>query len=82
MCFPIFVAEFKAKTHTGAPITSDIQALRQQLADAHQRIHQLEATQAQLTEKITTLCAVITELTHDAHADNVTTLPSRSRHEP
>ena len=71
------VAEFKAKTHTGAPITPDIQALRQQLADAHQRIHQLEATQAQLTNKITTLCAVITELTHQTHADNVVTLPRR-----
>jgi hypothetical protein len=71
------VAEFKAKTHTGAPITPDIQALGQQLADAHQRIHQLEATQAQLTNKITTLCAVITELTHDAHPDNVVALLRR-----
>ncbi len=76
------VAEFKAKTFTGAPITPDVNALRQQLADAHQRIQQLEDTQTQLTAKITTLCAVITELTHDAHADNIVALPLRSRREP
>jgi hypothetical protein len=76
------VAEFKTKTLTGRPTTPDVQALRQQLADAHHRIQQLEATQAQLTAKITTLCAVITELTHEAHADNVVALPQRSRRDP
>jgi hypothetical protein len=76
------VTEFKAKTFTGAPIAPDVTALRQQLADAHQLIEQLEATQTQLAAKITTLCAVITELTHDAHADNIVALPSRSRRGP
>jgi chromosome segregation ATPase len=76
------VAEFKAKTHTGAPLAPDVHVLRRQLDDAHERIQQLEATQTQLTAKITTLCAVITELTHQTYADNIVALPSRSRHEP
>jgi hypothetical protein len=42
------VAEFKTKTLTGGPITPNVQALRQQLADARERIHQLEANDAQL----------------------------------
>lgn len=76
------VVEFKTTTHAGRPISADLQALRQQLADAHQRIQQLEATQTQLTTKITTLCAVIVELTHEAHADNVVALPRRHDMEP
>lgn len=37
----------------------------------------LEATEAQLQAKITTLCAVITELTHETATNNVLTMPSR-----
>jgi AcrR family transcriptional regulator len=76
------IAKFKTTTLAGRPISADLQAVRQQLADAHQRIQQLEATQTQLTAKITTLCAVITELTHEAHADNVVALPRRHDMEP
>lgn len=71
------VAEFKAKAQIGGPIASDVQALQQQLADARARIHTLEVTKAQLKAKITTLCAVVTELTHETTADNVLAMPSR-----
>ncbi|MGW4591708.1 hypothetical protein ACWEKJ_30695 [Amycolatopsis thermoflava] len=72
------VAEFKTRAHTGTPATPDTHALQRQLADAHDRIQQLETDREQLTAKITTFCAVITELTHEAHTDNVVAL-ARSR---
>jgi hypothetical protein len=71
------VAEFKAKAQNGGPITTDIQALQQQLADARARIQTLEATETQLNTKITALCAVITELAHETTANNVLAMPSR-----
>lgn len=76
---PDLVAEFKTASG-GAPIPPDVEALRQQLADADCRNRQLEASNSQLRAQITTLCAVITELTHEAAADNVVTLPRRRRH--
>lgn len=71
------VAEFKAKAHNSGPSTTDVQALQQQLADARTRIQTLEATEALLKTKITTLCAVVTELTHGTTANNVLAMPSR-----
>jgi hypothetical protein len=67
------LTEFKI-TAGGGPTSPNVQALRQQLADAHDRIQSLEADNTLLTRRITTLCAVITELTHEAQADNVVTL--------
>jgi len=64
------IAEFQTKAG-GGPLPPSITALKQQLADAHTRIQELEARQAQLLSQHQTLCAVITELTHEAHADNV-----------
>jgi hypothetical protein len=72
------VAEFKATTLTGGPATPGADALRQQLADARERIRHLKASEAQLKAKITTLCAVITEPTHEAKAGNIVAKPARS----
>jgi len=74
---PDLVTEFKTATLAGGPATPGADALRQQLVDARERIRQLEASEAQLKAKITTLCAVITELTHEATADNIVAMPAR-----
>jgi len=67
-------AEFKAAAGGGPPSPS-IQALQQQLVGAQgDRIQTLEASNKLLTERIMTLCAVITELTHEAKANNVVAL--------
>jgi len=66
-------AEFKAAAG-GGPQSPDIRALQQQLADAHDRIQTLEAGNKLLGDRITTLCAVITELTLESEATNVTAL--------
>ncbi|MGI8311970.1 hypothetical protein [Saccharopolyspora hattusasensis] len=72
------VSEFKTASF-GGPIQPNVQALQQQLADAHERIRQLEGDNEHLHGQITTLCAVITGLTQEAEADNVTPLPSHRR---
>jgi phage shock protein A len=59
------------------PATPTADALRQQLADARERIRQLEASETQLKAKITTLRAVITELTHEAKAGNIVAILAR-----
>lgn len=67
------VTEFKTAAG-GGPTPPNVQALQQQLADADDRIRTLEADNTRLARRITTLCAVITELTHQAQSDNVVTL--------
>jgi hypothetical protein len=68
------VAEFKATTGRRG-VTPKVQALQQQLADSHERIHQLEGHVTLLQNRIRTLAAVFTELTLEARASNVVTLP-------
>jgi hypothetical protein len=75
------VAEFRTRT-AGFAVSPDVQGLRQQLADAHEKIRALQATEAALEAKIKTLCAVIAELTHEAKADNVVALPAGRRRRP
>jgi len=76
------ITEFRAQT-TGVPVGSPaISALSAQLADAHERIRELEAANTALDEKIRTLCAVIAELTHAISAANVVALPARKRRSP
>jgi hypothetical protein len=72
------VAEFKIAAG-GGPVPPSVSALQQQLADAQERVRELEEDNKLLQNKLTTLCAVITELTHQAHADNVTAMPPRRR---
>jgi hypothetical protein len=67
------IAEFHTKAG-GGPLPPSITALQQQLTDARTHIQELEAREARLLAQNQTLCAVITELTHEAHADNVITL--------
>jgi len=69
-------AEFKAAAGGGPP-SPRIQAFQQQLVVAHDRIQTLEASNKLLRDRITMLCAAITELTHEATASNVVAL-SRS----
>lgn len=76
------LADFRIQA-TGTPGTSpEISALRSQLAEAHERIRELEAAAITREDKIKTLCAVIAELTHEANATNVVALPARKRHSP
>ncbi len=77
---PDLVAEFNSTTGR-APTAPNVQALQQQLANAHERIHQLEGHTTMLQEYIRTLSAVITELTHEAQTGNVVALPRRRRSE-
>jgi hypothetical protein len=72
------ITEFQTKAGAG-PLPPSITALQQQLADAYTRIQELEAREAQLLAQNQTLCAVITELTHEIHADNVITLVRSAR---
>ena len=76
------VSTFKAEAGSG-PFAPDIEALRRQLDDTHDRIRELEVRETAYLDQIKTLSAVITELTHQAHADNLVILPasghSRSR---
>lgn len=75
------IAKFKT-TAAGGPIPPHVQALQRQLAEANERIGELETGNALLRKQLTTLRAVITELTHEAHADNIVTMPRRNRHGP
>jgi len=52
-------------------IPPSTKVLQQALGEARDRIRQLETGNHRLREQITTLCAVITELDHEARADNV-----------
>jgi len=75
------IAEFRSST--AAPSTGpNLQALRQQLAEAYEKIRQYQATEAQFEAKIRTLCAIIAELTHEANATNVIALPALRRRIP
>jgi hypothetical protein len=76
------IADFRIQAN-GTPGTSPaISALRSQLAEAHERIRELEAASAAREEKIKTLCAVIAELTHEANTTNVVPLPAGKRRTP
>jgi len=73
------IADFRAEAG-GGPLLPSITALQQQLADARALVQEVEAREAQLLAQNHTLCTVITELTHEAHTDNVTKLHTgRSR---
>lgn len=71
---PDLLAEFRTTAVRQAPPV-EIAALKQQLSRAHQRIEELEAIETHLADQIKTLCAVVSELTHEAHAHNVIALP-------
>ncbi|WP_051021601.1 hypothetical protein [Nocardia araoensis] len=73
---PDLVAEFKAETGS-APASANAIAVQQQLADAHDRIRELEGREREHLDQIKTLCAVITELTHETRASNLVLLPPR-----
>jgi len=62
--------EFKATVGCG-PAAPSIEALQRQLAQARDHNQELAAENAQLRNKIRTLSAVITELTHDTSGSNV-----------
>lgn len=68
------VSKFKTNTGCG-PVSPTIVGLRQQLADAHDHVQRLEAANTQLQDRITMLSGVITELAHEAQADNIVALP-------
>ncbi len=51
-----------------SPAAPTFGTLNAQLNKAHHRIRELEAREAELLAQNSTLCAVITELTHDDHA--------------
>lgn len=71
---PDLVSTFKTRAGTG-PLTPDIEAMRRQLDDARDRIRELETRETERLDQIKALCAVITELTHQAHVDNLVVLP-------
>ncbi|KMO82422.1 hypothetical protein EUA04_20845 [Mycolicibacterium obuense] len=64
------VNEFKVTVGCG-PVTPNVEALRGQLVQAQKHNQELVAENAQLRGKIKTLCAVITELTHETSGANV-----------
>ena len=64
------VNEFKVTVGCG-PVTPNVEALRGQLVHAQKHNQELVAENAQLRGKIKTLCAVITELTHETSGANV-----------
>lgn len=62
--------EFKATVGCG-PVAPNIEAVQRQLAQARDHNQELATENAQLRDKIRTLSAVITELTHDAVGPSV-----------
>lgn len=62
--------EFKATVGCG-PVAPNVEALQRQLAQARDHNQELAAQNAQLRNKIRTLSAVITELTHESSGANV-----------
>ncbi|MFI9415224.1 hypothetical protein [Nocardia gamkensis] len=73
---PDLVAEFKARAGS-APAAPNVVALQRQLTDARDRIRELEGRDREHLDQIKTLCAVITELTHEAKASNLVPLSPR-----
>ena len=51
-----------------SPTAPTLVTLNDQLNKAHRRIRELQARETELLAQNRTLCAVITELTHDDHA--------------
>lgn len=76
------IADFRSQANGNPSTSPENSALRSQLAEARERIRELEAASAARDEKIKTLCAVIAELTHEANATNVVALPARKRRSP
>jgi hypothetical protein len=70
------VTEFKTAAGAG-PVPPSVQAAHEQLAVANKRAGDLQAENELLRQRITTLSAVITELTLEAQANNILTLPRR-----
>lgn len=62
--------EFKAIVGCG-PVAPSIEALQRQLAQARDHNQELAAENSQLRNRIRTLSAVITELTHETSGSNV-----------
>ncbi|MFE0276686.1 hypothetical protein ACFWZY_32115 [Streptomyces sp. NPDC058992] len=75
------VSQFKVSAG-GGPLTPNQQALTQRLADAAARAARLESDNRLLQQRITTLSAVIAELTHQAHGANIVPLPPRGHRPP
>lgn len=75
------VTEFRSGTGS-ISVSPNIIALQQQLADAQIRIRELEDQATERSAQIKTLRAIITELTHEAHADNIVTFPIARTTEP
>ncbi|WP_125677109.1 hypothetical protein [Amycolatopsis sp. WAC 04182] len=69
-------SQFKTAAGRG-PLTPNIQGMRHQLDAASDRIRHLEDTNAALRRQVSALAAVITEITHEQHADNIVALPRR-----
>jgi hypothetical protein len=59
-----------------SPTSPTYVALYKQLGQAHRRIRELEAGEAELLAQIRILCAVITDLTHEVHARSAIELTS------
>jgi hypothetical protein len=70
------VTEFKTTAGAG-PVPPSVQAAQEQLAVANKRAGDLQAENELLRQQITTLSALITELTLEAQADNILNLPRR-----
>jgi hypothetical protein len=70
------LTEFKTAAGAG-PVPPSVQAAQEQLAVANKRAGDLQAENELLRQRITTLSAVITELTLEAQANNILTLPRR-----
>jgi hypothetical protein len=65
-----------------SPTAPTFATLNDQLNKAHRRIRELQARETELLAQNRTLCAVITELTHDDHAQSATHLSSSPLHTP
>ncbi|WP_329314413.1 hypothetical protein [Streptomyces sp. NBC_01262] len=72
------LSQFKASAG-GGPLTPNQQALQQRLEDAQARVASLEADNKLLQRRISSLSAIIAELSHEAHGENVVVLPRRRR---
>jgi hypothetical protein len=63
-----------------SPTSPTFVALNAQLNKAHHRIRELEARETELLAKNRTLCAVVTELTHEDHPRTAAELTSSPLH--